>query len=222
MAAPKTIAGNQLQFRDDARLNLRYVLVDELILLEGNPKLHDLGALYSSIVENGFLDPPKWDCNLNGGAGGIVEGNGRAEALKWGQDEGQSPPRGIGLTKDDRWAAPVIFGCDSRSEAAAQRYAIDHNNLVLAGGNFTALDIANLYNIDAYLAQLEDLSQSDDLPLTVDGSDLEMLQKLTAGTQPEQPGNPVQPPEEFPEYGEGIPVEHTCPRCGYQWSGKTS
>lgn len=26
-------------------------------------------------------------------------------------------------------------------------------------------------------------------------------------------------PEEFPEYGEDMPAEHTCPSCGYEWSG---
>lgn len=26
--------------------------------------------------------------------------------------------------------------------------------------------------------------------------------------------------EEFPAYDETIPTEHTCPKCGYRWSGK--
>jgi hypothetical protein len=30
----------------------------------------------------------------------------------------------------------------------------------------------------------------------------------------------AEPPEEFSEYGEDIPTEHRCPKCGYQWSGK--
>lgn len=29
----------------------------------------------------------------------------------------------------------------------------------------------------------------------------------------------VQAPEAFPEYNEDIETEHTCPRCGYAWSG---
>jgi ParB-like chromosome segregation protein Spo0J len=29
----------------------------------------------------------------------------------------------------------------------------------------------------------------------------------------------VMPPAEFPEYGEDIETEHTCPKCGYAWSG---
>lgn len=29
----------------------------------------------------------------------------------------------------------------------------------------------------------------------------------------------VEAPDEFPAVNENIPVEHTCPKCGYQWSG---
>ena len=28
-------------------------------------------------------------------------------------------------------------------------------------------------------------------------------------------------PTEFPTYDENIPTEHTCPKCGYRWSGTT-
>lgn len=30
---------------------------------------------------------------------------------------------------------------------------------------------------------------------------------------------PVASPDDFPEVGEGLEVEHQCPKCGYQWSG---
>lgn len=30
----------------------------------------------------------------------------------------------------------------------------------------------------------------------------------------------AQPPETFPGYDDDIPVEHRCPNCGYEWSGK--
>jgi hypothetical protein len=29
-------------------------------------------------------------------------------------------------------------------------------------------------------------------------------------------------PENFPEYDDDIATEHTCPKCGYRWSGKAS
>lgn len=28
------------------------------------------------------------------------------------------------------------------------------------------------------------------------------------------------PPDEFPEYGDGIETHYKCPKCGYRWSGK--
>jgi len=32
----------------------------------------------------------------------------------------------------------------------------------------------------------------------------------------------VDPPESFAAYGEDIPTEHRCPKCGYEWSGQSS
>ena len=32
----------------------------------------------------------------------------------------------------------------------------------------------------------------------------------------------VSSPEEFPEYDESIETEHRCPKCGYEWSGKSA
>jgi hypothetical protein len=34
------------------------------------------------------------------------------------------------------------------------------------------------------------------------------------------PSAPV-PPDEFPSYDEDIETEHRCPKCGYEWSGKS-
>ena len=30
----------------------------------------------------------------------------------------------------------------------------------------------------------------------------------------------IQPPDQFKAYGDGINTEHSCPSCGYKWSGK--
>lgn len=56
---------------------------------------------------------------------------------------------------------------------------------------------------------------------SADASVQQMLRQLA-----EQVSLPVEeapvvlsPPEEFPAYDEDIEVEHTCPRCGYQFSG---
>ena len=31
----------------------------------------------------------------------------------------------------------------------------------------------------------------------------------------------IDPPEDFKDYNESIDTDHTCPKCGYQWTGKT-
>lgn len=159
-------------------LTLDYVSLDDAVLLDGNPKQHDLQLIAESIKANGFVDPPKWDGTLNGGEGGLVFGNGRTEALAWMKAQGWDLPRGIGLTKDGNWAIPVIFGVDAQSEAAAKRLCIDHNNLTLAGGSFTALDMSRMYDQQAYLLMLGSLAEEGDMPLTVDDDDLSLLVKL--------------------------------------------
>lgn len=30
------------------------------------------------------------------------------------------------------------------------------------------------------------------------------------------------PPEDFAEFGDDIPTDHQCPKCGYRWSGSTA
>jgi hypothetical protein len=64
---------------------------------------------------------------------------------------------------------------------------------------------------------------------TVRSEDAAVQQMLSAlaereGIVPSLAGNvggeDKEPPEEFPVYDEDIPVEHTCPKCGYEWSGK--
>jgi ParB-like chromosome segregation protein Spo0J len=35
------------------------------------------------------------------------------------------------------------------------------------------------------------------------------------------PAMPPTAPEEFTEYDEDIKTEHSCPKCGYEWSGGT-
>lgn len=165
-------------------IKIKYVPVSAIaeltgILLKGNPKKHDLNLLSQSIIENGFIDPPKWDKNLNGGKGGIVYGNGRLEALILTltklKNENQQPPKGIGITKDGEWCVPIKFGVDAESEIAALRLAIDHNNLTLAP-DFSALEQAKLYDEEMYKDILIQLNEADSLPLTInDHEELESI-----------------------------------------------
>lgn len=46
--------------------------------------------------------------------------------------------------------------------------------------------------------------------------DLVALLALVVAEEPE----PDEVPEEFPSYDENLSTEHTCPKCGYAWSGQ--
>lgn len=51
-----------------------------------------------------------------------------------------------------------------------------------------------------------------EFPLQLTGFDDKDLVSYMAGVN-------ARPPEQFPEVGDGIATEHSCPKCGYRWSG---
>lgn len=155
-------------------LSLRYVDIDTLSAWDRNAKKHDVGALVESIVRHGFRDPPAYDSALNAGAGGVAEGNGRADALRMMRAQQMQPPRGI-LLQDGRWFAPVLFGVDSASQAAAEAYAVAHNNLTMAGGDFTDLDMSKMWDSVGYADLLADLARQGESPVTIDETALDAL-----------------------------------------------
>jgi hypothetical protein len=160
-----------------SELTLKYVPLSKLTYWEQNPKLHDIGAISASIKKHGFRDPLGWDCQLNGGEGGVIEGNGRLETLTKMKEQKSPVPRGI-LEADGDWLVPVLFGVDAESEAAAQAFGIDHNSLTMMGGAFTALDISKLYDT-TYLDLLEDLMAKDSEALaSFSGDDWDFLKGL--------------------------------------------
>lgn len=153
-------------------LRLVYVKLATLSLWQENPKRHDFGSIIQSIEQNGFRDPPAWDSKL----GAVVAGNGRIESLRMMEKQGYPLPRGILAHSDGGWCLPVLFGIDAKSENDARRYAVDHNNLTMMGGDFTLYDIANLWDRSGYLDILNSLAESDgELPITVDYEDLRIL-----------------------------------------------
>ena len=166
-----------------AALTIEYLLLLELVdkFLQNNPKLHDIGKIAESIQRYGFRDPLAIDAALNGGKGGIAEGNGRLEALLWLKQQGQSPPAYIKLTESNQWAVPCVIGGDSATETEGLAYSLDHNSLTMAGGSFTALDISGLYNQAEYTELLEKLAQDEALPIAVDADDLDLLLEQIAG-----------------------------------------
>lgn len=186
-------------------LRIEYVPLDDILLWDRNPKMHDIGALLESIWRYGFVDEPKYDAAL----GAIVFGNGRLMALAQGRAAGREPPRGIKLDPGGAWLVPIKFGVDQSSSAEAEALGVDHNNLTMAGGDFTAIDMARAWN-GQYLDLLRALADQEVRPVTV--SD-EALAALAAAVRHDLP------PGEFTEFGDDIPIDHVCPKCGYRWSG---
>ncbi len=84
------------------------------------------------------------------------------------------------------------------TDAQKRAYAIADNKLSLNAG----WD-------DAMLAvELQGLAEWD-FDLTLTGFDEDEIANQKTGDSP----------NDFPEYDESIPTEHTCPKCGYKWSG---
>lgn len=93
------------------------------------------------------------------------------------------PPRGVLLNEETgQWAIPVLFGLDANSLSAAERFALDHNNLTMAGGDFTSHNMMHhLYNPDTYLSILDRLNVNDQLPITVGDEDIKNMKASLAG-----------------------------------------
>jgi hypothetical protein len=190
------------------------------VLWDRNAKLHDIGGLYESIQEYGFIDPPKWDSALNSGAGGIVFGNGRTKTLVQllieAKSQGQGPPRGIPRnTQTGEWYIPVGFGVDQPSQAKAEALGVDHNNSVLTGGDFDHLAMAGMWDREGYLELLTSIADQRTLPITVDE---DALASLILMADRKLMGE--EPIEEVGE-GDGEPKVMTCPSCGHEFTGKS-
>jgi len=162
----------------DDRLTIRYIPLSLALLWDDNKKRHDIGALIQSFKRHGFKDSPKFEPTLNGGEGGIVEGNGRFIALDAMRGGGDDPPRGIAIDDDGKWLVPVTFGVDAASEAAAKAYGVDHNALTLSGGDFDLTDHMRLWS-EGFDTQLIELAQEGITPVAFDDADIQALLDVT-------------------------------------------
>lgn len=164
------------------QLQLKYIPLDQVMLWDENPKKHDVGSLMTSIKRYGFVDPPKFDPNLNGGKGGIVYGNGRSKCVMLlKQENPQQPPRGVLVDDKGAWYLPVLFGLDAESEAVATALALDHNNLQMSGEDFDMYDMAKMWDGVAYAKLLGTLHEQKTLPVTMDSSDIEAYLRVVNG-----------------------------------------
>jgi hypothetical protein len=196
-------------------LTLKFVPLSVLkqldkVLLKKNYKKHDIGALYSSIDTYGFSSPAKYDSNLNDGNGGLVFGNGRTEAIVGllldRQKAKQDPPRGVATNADGEWCIPVLFGVDQINEEMARALAIDDNNITMLGGDFTAFDMAKMWELPGYVANLAEIADFGVAPISVDFDSIASL--MTGLNRAEKIFEPAD--DDLQESSKNA----KCPHCG--------
>lgn len=193
-------------------LTLRYVLLDQAVLWDGNTKRHDIGTLILSFKKHGFKDPLKYEPKLNDDRGGIVEGNGRATALAVMFEENPNkPPRGI-VIEEKNWLVPVLFGVDAESTAAAESYGYDHNLTNLSGGD-NSMSVFLAQFEPAFTSELQKLMIAGETPVMFDEVDIQRLidiqkEELTAINL--DSGNNQ-------SSGESGKRLHRCPKCGFDF-----
>lgn len=182
--ATKQLTGLQesdLEFNDPPRLVWVRVKDAVGLLWKDNPKLHDVGGVILSLQKHGYQEFPKYDINLtnvNGKAGAIKAGNGRIESLFRMEQDKMEMPRGLAKVKDTGdWAVAIGAGVDAANELEAKAYAIDSNNLTMAGGDFTALDMLSMWKEESYKDILVNLAKMNSLPVSVTGDDVDFLIK---------------------------------------------
>lgn len=202
-------------------LMIRYVPLSEVTLWDENPKKHDVGALWASIARYGFRDAPVYDGTL----GALVAGNGRTHVARLMRDAGEPPPRGVQLSQGGEWLVPVQMGIDARDRDEARAFAIDHNHLVMSGGDFGLGDFARMWDEHGLASVLTDLAGAEAFPVTVDGADLDALitglgNRLGAGDATWGAGGRVPAGGEGPDTDNNDEQADTvrCPACGHKFT----
>jgi hypothetical protein len=181
-----TKAGDELQ--------IHYIELSSLAdkFIENNSKLHSMSDLQESVDRYSFRDPIAFDMTLNGGEGGIIEGNGRLEYLLYAKGAKQPAPRGI-RDVGGKWYVPVVFGVNAESEGDAIAYSISHNLSAMWGSNLSFLDQSRLFSEDLLKVQLTGLAENDGVfPVGLDGSDFSLWMGLNSeleGLSIEDEGN---------------------------------
>jgi hypothetical protein len=161
-----------IESADPKELRIEYIPLEQAAKWDwdDNPKLHDSERLMRSIEKYGFQDPPKFDAAL----GGFAHGNGRTRALAEMKRRGLPLPFGI-VEVDGDWAMPVLFGNDMESRDVATAYAIDHNNLTMAGGDYTILEVARMWDTVLYGELLVRAKENGVLPVTVKSHEIDEI-----------------------------------------------
>lgn len=174
---------------------IEYMRLSALPRADRNPKRHDDAGIRASFAQFGYVEPVVIDERT----GKLVAGHGRVENLEAAKAAGMDPPEGV-LVKGGEWTVPVMRGWASENDLQADAYLVASNRLTEQGG----------WDDRALQAMLSEMAGS-----TIDPTAL----GLSAFPDPETLGGSI-PPEEFKSYDDDIEVEHRCPSCGYEWSGR--
>ena len=136
-----------------------------------------------------------------------------------------------GVMQEVGWAGALLFNEASGrliDGHARRKLALEQGSEkvpVLVGSWTEAQEKLILATLDPIAALAEtDTAQLDALIREIDTGDpdiMEMIARLAEenGIVPQQDAEEVQAPDDFKEVDENIETEHTCPKCGYAWSG---
>lgn len=162
--------GEGLTYKDAPRIAWMPVQDAVKFLSPTNPKLHDISSVMQSIQKYGFQELPKYDDTV----GWIKAGNGRIEALsemERAKDESGNPvydvPRGLAVDSTGRWVMPIVTGTDAKDKNEALSYLVDSNNLTMMGGNFGALDLSKMWDVNEYNAILLRLAEETQYTISI-------------------------------------------------------
>jgi len=208
--------------------------IDDLNYFPGNAKKHDIGKIIESILLHGFFQTVLVCKRMNV----VLGGNGRLESLIWlkqnpsdaenmarelkarygANTEINYPPNGITVKKND-WLINTLE-VETISDAEAIAINLQDNFSVLDGGDFTALDKTRAFDVDALLAQLESLQESNFLPASVDEDDIElMLRELEERKAVDDLGWEDEPESSTKEIDtDAFEFDCECPKCGFQFT----
>lgn len=154
-------------------------------LAHDNPKNGDIGGIVQSIEKHGFADIGKWDSSLTNKLrtkGAFVFGNHRVQALHWMWSHADEIPDGVWYDDNGMWYVPVLVGLNSKNEALAQAFMIDHNLLTMSGGDYSDRDMWQMFNKDALLEvsesiQASELKEGESFSLVLSPASIEDLQR---------------------------------------------
>lgn len=191
------------------------VSLEDLTPFPGNARRGNVETILDSLRANGQYKP--LTVRRHGEEFTILAGNhtylallrheedDRAACADWELANDRPCQLCIAVDRDDPTALSHLIECD---DATATRINLVDNKAADEGSYDQAA-------LDAILASLDgDLVGTGYAPTEADtftGTDV---------PEYEAPAAPV-PPAEFPSYDEDIETEHRCPKCGYEWSGKS-